>query len=120
MRWHPLCHCASSTAVKRKSFYSAVTTILADVRRRVERQLFAWLITTLTALACGGANAAPASNTKARFAIPSLTLADALDRFGEQSGFQIIYEHSDLDGRTAPQITGEMSAAHALSRLLAD
>ena len=86
----------------------------------MERQLFAWLITTLTALAFGSANAAPAANTKARFAIPSLTLADALDRFGEQSGFQIVYEHSDLDGRTAPQITGEMSAAHALTRLLAD
>jgi iron complex outermembrane receptor protein len=85
----------------------------------VERQLFAWLIATLTALAAGGANAAPAATTKARFAIPSLALADALDRFGEQSGFQIIYEHSDLDDRTAPQITGEMSAAHALTILLA-
>jgi outer membrane receptor for monomeric catechols len=120
MRWHPLCHCASSTAVTRKSFYSAATTtILADVRRRVERQLFAWLIPTLTALVFGGANAAPASHTKARFDIPSLTLTDALDRFGEQSGFQIVYEHSQLDGRTAPQITGEMSAARALTRLLA-
>lgn len=85
----------------------------------MERQLFAWLITTLTALACGDADAAPASNTKALFAIPSLTLADALDRFGEQSGLQIVYEPGDLDGRTAPQITGEMSAAHALTRLLA-
>ena len=62
---------------------------------------------------------ASAHDESRRFDIPSTGLADALDRFGEQSGLQIIYDQTLLEKRRAPSITGAMSPAGALERLLA-
>lgn len=53
-----------------------------------------------------------------RFSIPAAKLADALDRFGEQSGLQVIYDQSLLDHRDAPAVRASLSAADALDALL--
>ena len=42
---------------------------------------------------CSRSRARTSAGTPARFAIPSQNLADALDRFGEQSGLQVVYDH---------------------------
>ena len=86
----------------------------------MERFLASWLIATLTSLSVSKANPAATAHTSAQFQIQAQKLADALDRFGEQSGFQIVYEPKELKGRQAPSVSGEMSVAHALNRLLED
>jgi hypothetical protein len=54
-----------------------------------------------------------------KFDIDSGPLADALDRFGDQSGLQIVYDPHLLDGRQASAVTGQMRRREALDRLLA-
>jgi len=53
-----------------------------------------------------------------RFDIPAGRLNDALDRFSEQSGLQIIYEPNVTHDRQAPKVEGSMSPAQALTQLL--
>ena len=53
-----------------------------------------------------------------QFNIPAGTLMDALDVFSEQSGLQIIYDPLVTEGRHAPAVSGEMTPARALDRLL--
>jgi iron complex outermembrane receptor protein len=55
----------------------------------------------------------------AQFDIASGPLADALDRFGDQSGLQIIYDPRVVSGRNAPAVSGRMRRGEALGRLLA-
>lgn len=52
------------------------------------------------------------------FDIPAGRLADALDRFGEQSGLQIVYSPVAVEGRSSPPIAGPMKAPEALARLI--
>jgi outer membrane receptor protein involved in Fe transport len=54
-----------------------------------------------------------------RFNITSGNLADALDRFGEQSGLQVVYDRNLVADRMAPAVSGAMSAGQALDKLLA-
>jgi outer membrane receptor protein involved in Fe transport len=54
------------------------------------------------------------------FHIPGQNLADALDRFSEQSGLQIVYDQAQLHGKLAGQVTGPMPVAQALDQLLRD
>jgi iron complex outermembrane receptor protein len=58
------------------------------------------------------------STAAADFHIPAGDLADALDRFSEQSGLQIVYERALVEGRQAPTVTGGMTPGEALDRLL--
>src|SRR5690606_15333331 len=45
-------------------------------------------------------------------------LADALERFAEQSGLQIVYSSVSIRGKTAPAVAGSMPPGTALERLL--
>lgn len=47
-------------------------------------------------------------------------MTDALDRFSEQSGLQVIYDHSQLADARAEAVSGALTVDTALSRLLAD
>ncbi len=84
------------------------------LRAPFERHLPVCLLSLLLAIPDG----ASAASVKAHFDIPSQELADALDRFGEQSGLQVVYDASILAGRTAPSISSELRADDALSTLL--
>lgn len=53
-----------------------------------------------------------------QFRIPTQTLTDALDRFSEQSGLQIVYDQDQLSGKHAQPVSGPMTAAAALERML--
>jgi iron complex outermembrane recepter protein len=53
------------------------------------------------------------------FDIAAGPLADALDRFGDQSGLQIVYDPRLIDGRNATAVSGRMRRREALERLLA-
>lgn len=60
------------------------------------------------------------AQTEARgFQIAAGPLEDALRQFTRQSGIQVGYEPGDVRGRTAAAVSGSMSGAEALSRLLA-
>ena len=54
----------------------------------------------------------------AQFDIASGPLADALDRFGDQSGLQIVYDPRLMAGRNAAAVSGRMRRREALDRLL--
>src|SRR5688572_26769632 len=62
---------------------------------------------------------ANAAGDLARFEIASGPLAEALDRFGDQSGLQIVYEPSLIADRNAAAVSGHMQRREALDRLLA-
>lgn len=64
------------------------------------------------------ADTAQSSGDSARFSIPSQSLADALDRFGEQSGLQVIYDPASLKDWRTPAIAGELRADDVLDQLL--
>jgi len=53
------------------------------------------------------------------FSIKAQPLADALDQFSAQSGLQVIYDASQLAGRTSPGVQGTLSPAQALEALTA-
>lgn len=61
------------------------------------------------------AQAAPAPQT---IDIPAGSLAQALDRLGEQTGVLIIYEPGLVQGINAPGVSGQLPPAEALRRLL--
>ncbi|MFK0090539.1 TonB-dependent siderophore receptor [Pseudomonas sp. NPDC090755] len=50
--------------------------------------------------------------------IPAQSLAGALREFGEQSGLQVLYEPSLVEGKRAAAVNGEMESVDALSQLL--
>ena len=53
-----------------------------------------------------------------KFSIRAQNLADALDRFGEQSGLQVVYDEKFLKRKSAQPLDGEMNADAALEHLL--
>lgn len=59
-----------------------------------------------------------ATRQVAHYGLGDTALADALDRFGEQSGLQVVYAQGLVDGRSAPRVAGDLSAAQALDELL--
>ena len=54
------------------------------------------------------------------FSISALSLTAALDRFSEQSGLQVIYDHSLLADARAGTVSGPLPVDTALGQLLAD
>jgi outer membrane receptor protein involved in Fe transport len=83
--------------------------------RRINRFFYLLLATALQVVTAAGAHTV----ADPHFRISSQTLADALIRFSEQSGLQIVYDQEQLEGKRAPQVNGAMSAATALDKLLA-
>ena len=79
--------------------------------------LVAFLL-AVTALAAAAAARAQNASAEMEFDIPAGALAEALDRFSEQSGLQIVYDHHMARSRRAPRVAGPMSPARALDRLL--
>ena len=67
-------------------------------------------------LVCSRAYAQPA--LEIRFDIRTGALADALDRFSEQAGLQIVYDPVWIADRNAPAVSGTMTATKALDQLL--
>lgn len=76
--------------------------------------LAAVLATLTTAL-----TTAQQSDRPNEFNIAAGDLADALDRFSEQSGLQVVYDHALLKGLRATPVAGAMQAGDALNLLLA-
>ncbi|HEU4779641.1 MAG TPA: STN domain-containing protein, partial [Steroidobacteraceae bacterium] len=80
-----------------------------------QRFIYGVLVLALTlsrSLAC-----TPDENVKC-FDIPAQSLTDALDRFSEQSGLQVIYEHSLIADATGAEVSGALPVDAALDRLL--
>lgn len=77
------------------------------------------LVATLLAVVNAATSAAAGSTSfAARFSIHAQNLADALDRFGEQSGLQVIYDQALIRDRQAPPVSGAMPPDEVLDRLL--
>lgn len=74
------------------------------------------LVAIATVLLTHGAAASQEPVT--RFDISAGPLADALNRFAEQSGLQTVYDPVLLKGRRAPAVHGQISVADAMERLL--
>ncbi len=54
------------------------------------------------------------------FDIPAGSLADALDRYSEQGGAQLLYAPDLVEGKQAPALSGDYTPAAALQVLLGD
>lgn len=52
------------------------------------------------------------------FDIPAQKLADALDAFSAQSGYQVIYTAEQVNGQTSPGVRGSFGVREALNVLL--
>ncbi|MBB3264942.1 iron complex outermembrane receptor protein [Azospirillum sp. OGB3] len=52
-------------------------------------------------------------------AIPALSLGEALTRFGQQAGLQVLYSTDLVSGRRSRALSGRMAPAAALAQLLA-
>ena len=59
-----------------------------------------------------------AADAVARFEIPAGSLADAIDRFGEQSGLRVLYSPDLAENVTVPAVSGELSPAQVLQIML--
>lgn len=53
-----------------------------------------------------------------QFSIPKSNLADALDRFSEQSGWQIVYDAAQVNGHATEGVVGRMNTRTVMNRLL--
>jgi iron complex outermembrane receptor protein len=84
----------------------------------VARRYVYYLILAFTVIAVHGVDATTSDPVTTFFSIRSQRLADALDRFGEQSGLQVVYEENDLAGRTSRAVEGVMTPQVALDRML--
>ncbi|MDR2315105.1 MAG: TonB-dependent receptor [Pseudomonas sp.] len=65
------------------------------------------------------ANAAQAQSQRFSFNIPAQALADALDAFSAQSGYQVIYSASEVMGQSSSAVLGQFSAGDAIRTLVA-
>jgi iron complex outermembrane recepter protein len=74
----------------------------------------------LISAALGGGAGADPPKERIEFNIPRGNLADALDRFGEQSGLQIVYDYAIIERKRAPAVVGWLPAGEALERCLAE
>jgi iron complex outermembrane recepter protein len=79
-----------------------------------------WLVVlgVFAVFASASSRAERGSGNATQFEIPSGPLAEALDRFGDQSGLQIVYDPRLISGRTAAAVSGYMRRREALDRLL--
>src|SRR5688500_16656299 len=103
-----------------KSSCSAATTVRSidcsiDYRRGLTSTALVYGLAWL-ASQCGTAYAHPSDQF--RFDISSDQLVDALDRFSEQAGLQIVYDPAWVANRKVTAVSGTMTAAKALEQLL--
>lgn len=69
-------------------------------------------------LQAADAGAAQAQDKRLRFDIPAQPLADALDAFSAQSGFQVIYNASEVSGQSSAPVQGTFSVGDAVRALV--
>lgn len=81
--------------------------------------LAASLCSTLPSLPlqAADAGAAQAQNVRLSFNIPAQPLANALDAFSAQSGYQVIYNASEVSGQSSATLQGTFSVADAIRTL---
>ncbi len=78
--------------------------------------LFATLpVSTLQAAESSGSEVAA---QRFDFTIAAQPLADALDQFSAQSGYQVIYQNEQVGGLVSPGVQGRLSADQAIQRLV--
>lgn len=87
-------------------------------------QIRKFVITALlgSAAALATATAAHAQTTQTRqvsFNVPAGDLVSGLRKFSRQARVEVIYKASDLRGRKTPGVSGSLTVAEALQRLLA-
>ncbi len=76
-------------------------------------------LATLLIAALGATRAlAQTPSEDVRFSIPAGSLMDALDAFSEQCGLQVIYDQKVTAGKQSSTVSGAMTPARALDRLL--
>jgi len=61
----------------------------------------------------------PAQAQAASFNIPAQPLANALEAFGKQSGKEILFDWTQVAGKTSSPLSGSMPPGEALTRLIA-
>ena len=83
--------------------------------RRINHFFYLLLAAALQVATAAGAQA----GAEPHFRIHAQNLAEALIRFAEQSGLQIVYDQKQLEGKRSQPISGTMPATTALERLLA-
>lgn len=87
----------------------------------LERSFPSWLPPLALLVLLGGAAArthAADETSVIYFDIGSESLDEALHRFSEQAGLQIVYDGALLSGRRSVRLVGEMTVVRALDRLL--
>lgn len=79
------------------------------------------VLSVLVASACYVLSTAQVQAQEARvsFDIPAQSLSLALDAFARQSGAQLLFSPEDVSGKQAQAISGQLTPAAALSRMLA-
>ena len=82
------------------------------------RNTRAAVVALLLVWALADANAGEPADIE--FDIPAGKLADSLDRFGEQSGLQVVYDYASVAGVSATAVVGVMPATAVLARFLHD
>ncbi|MEF3099122.1 heme acquisition protein HasR [Raoultella ornithinolytica] len=87
-------------------------------RRRLAFAISLTLALTAPALSQAAAAATEAVKQNKTFAIPPQSLQSALLRFGEQSGVQIFFEDSTVQGMKSQPLNGTMPIAAALRQLI--
>lgn len=96
--------------------------MLETARRRRPRPVYRFLTAALVAALATHpveSRSQPETTETPYFRIAAGSLADALDRFSEQSGLQVIYGPDLPQQRAVPETVGAMPPAEALDRLLA-
>ncbi|WP_253944566.1 TonB-dependent siderophore receptor [Pseudogemmobacter hezensis] len=94
---------------------------MRQVRSRFSAGMTAFMLGTtgLSGLVLLPAPAMAQDSTTVAFAIPAQPLARALEAFSRQSGWQVGFDASTARGKTAAAVSGTMTPAAALERLIA-
>ena len=98
-----------------------VRTIRHTIHQRTASILRGSSIALLLCYMLGGNNPAPAqvADKPAQISLPAGDLADALDKLGDQSGVQIMYEPTLTKGIKVSAVSGTLTVGAALQQLLA-
>jgi len=73
----------------------------------------------VTALQAAESTTSEVAAQRFDFHIAAQPLADALDQFSAQSGYQVIYQNEQVGGLASPGVQGRFSADQAIQRLVA-
>jgi iron complex outermembrane recepter protein len=89
------------------------------IRALGKRRPLVFLCYLLCLLGGNAASVAQTADQPLQISIPAGDLADALEKLGDQSGVQIMYEPTLVAGIKAPAVSGRLTVGDALAKLLA-